>query len=484
VAAKSATYRPGRAESADLAASRIIAVSNRLPLTRGSSGLTERASGGLVAALEPVLDAHDHGIWLGWDGGLDVPTAPIAGFAGELHGIRLARGEVERFYHGMSNRTLWPLLHGLVEHYSLDHRTWPTYRAVNERFAERAHALGDDRTLYWVHDYHLMLVPRMLRTRDPDATIAFFLHVPFPPTEVWGRLPWNEQLVDGLLGASHVGFQTTRFRDNFARSALLAGLATRWRDDRLLLPDGRIVDIGVHPISIDAKALGERAAGAGTTRALRTLRNRFRGRQVLLGVDRLDYTKGILERLRAFEFLLEQRRDLRGRIVLVQIAVPSRGDIREYRAARQAVESAVGRINGRFTVPGGEAPIHYVHASVGPDQLLAFYRLADVCLVTSLNDGMNLVAKEYVTAQAAGQGDGVLVLSRFAGAAEELGGDALLCNPFHPEGIAGTIELAFELEPEDRRARMTRLADQVVEHDVYWWAQRHLRAAVEPRRLT
>jgi trehalose-6-phosphate synthase len=196
----------------------------------------------------------------------------------------------------------------------------------------------------------------MLRTRAPDATIAFFLHVPFPPTEVWGRLPWNEQLVDGLLGASHIGFQTTRFRDNFARSALIAGLATRWRDDRLLLPDGRIVDIGVHPISIDAKALAERATGASATRSLRTLRNRFRGRKVLLGVDRLDYTKGILERLRAFEFLLEQRRDLRGRVVLVQIAVPSRGDIREYRAARQAVESAVGRINGRFTVPGRPRP--------------------------------------------------------------------------------------------------------------------------------
>jgi len=478
---KSATYRPGRADGADLGASQVIAVSNRLPVTRGASGLAERASGGLVAALEPVLGAHRRGIWLGWDGGLEVPPEK-EGLPGELHGIRLSRGEVERFYHGLSNRTLWPLLHGLVEHYSLDHRTWPTYRAVNERFAERAFALADDQTLYWIHDYHLMLVPRMLRTRDPDARIAFFLHVPFPPTEVWGRLPWNEQLVDGLLGASHIGFQTQRFRDNFARSALLAGLATRWRDDRLLLPDGRIVDVGVHPISIDAAAFAARARGAATARALRTLRNRFRGRRVLLGVDRLDYTKGILERLRAFEFLLEQRKDLRGRIVLIQIAVPSRGDIREYRAAREQVESAVGRINGRFTVPGGEAPIHYVHGSIGPDQLLAFYQLADVCLVTSLNDGMNLVAKEYVTAQAAGEGAGVLVLSRFAGAAEELGGDALLCNPFHPEGIAGSIELALELEPDDRRSRIVRLADQVAEHDVYWWAKRHLRAAAEPRR--
>jgi alpha,alpha-trehalose-phosphate synthase [UDP-forming] len=469
-------------EAGRIEASRIVAVSNRLPITRSANGVTERASGGLVAALEPVLGAQTSGIWLGWDGGLDVPAGQGAGLPVDLVGVHLSRAEVERYYHGMANRTLWPLLHGLVEHYTLDHRNWPVYRAVNQRFAERASALANDDTLLWVHDYHLMLVPRMLRVHDADARIAFFLHVPFPPSEVWARLPWSEQIIDGLLGASHIGFQTTRFRDNFARSALLAGHATRWRDDRLLLVDGRVVDVGVHPISIDAATLAGRARGPAVARCLHALRKRFRGRQVLLGIDRLDYTKGIQERLRAFEFLLEQRRDLRGRIVLIQIAVPSRGDIREYREAREAVETAVGRINGRFTVPGGAAPVHYAHASVGPDQLLAFYQLADVCLVTSLNDGMNLVAKEYVTAQHAGDGVGVLVLSRFAGAAEELGEDALLCNPFHPEGIAGTIELALELGEDDRRARLERLAGKVARNDVYRWAERHLRAAAPVRR--
>ncbi len=464
-----------------IAASRVIAVSNRLPITRGASGVTERANGGLVAALEPVLGAQTRGTWLGWDGGLDVPSVPAGGAPIDLEGVHLSRGEIERYYHGFSNRTLWPLLHGLVEHYTLDHRNWPVYRAVNQRFADRAHELADGDTLLWVHDYHLMLVPRMLRALEPDGRIAFFLHVPFPPSEVWARLPWSEHIIDGLLGASHIGFQTTRFRDNFARSALLTGHATRWRDDQLLLPNGRVVDVSVHPISIDAGALAERAASPAVARALRTLRTRFHDRRVLLGIDRLDYTKGIGERLRAFEFLLEQRRDLRGRVVLVQIAVPSRGDIREYREAREAVEAAVGRINGRFTVPGGAAPVHYAHASVGPDQLQAFYQLADVCLVTSLNDGMNLVAKEYVTAQQAGDSAGVLVLSRFAGAAEELGADALLCNPFHPEGIAGTIELALELSDADRRGRIERLARQVADNDVYRWAERHLQAATAPR---
>jgi trehalose 6-phosphate synthase len=482
VSASARTSHWPASEAAQLEASRVIAVSNRLPITRGASGTAERASGGLVAALEPVLGAHTRGTWLGWDGGIEVPAGPVPGLPVDLQGVHLSRGEVERYYHGMANRTLWPLLHGLVEHYTLDHRNWPTYRAVNQRFAEAARALADAGSLLWVHDYHLMLVPQILRAHDPDARIAFFLHVPFPPSEVWARLPWSEQVIDGLLGASHIGFQTTRFRDNFARSALLTGRATRWRDDRLLLPDGRLVDVGVHPISIDAAAMAQRARGPAVARALRALRRRFGDRRVLLGIDRLDYTKGILERLRAFEFLLEQRRDLRGHLVLVQIAVPSRGDIREYRDAREAVETAVGRINGRFTVPGGEPPVHYAHATVGPDQLLAFYQLADVCLVTSLNDGMNLVAKEYVTAQRAGDGAGVLVLSRFAGAAEELGRDALLCNPFHPEGIAGTIELALELGADDRRGRLERLAGEVAEHDVYRWAKRHLQAAAVPRR--
>jgi trehalose 6-phosphate synthase len=394
-----------------------------------------------------------------------------------LAGVELSRSEVERYYHGFSNRALWPLLHGIVEHYVGDQAEWATYRAVNERFARRAAALAEPGALTWVHDYQLMLVPAALRGLGIDGPIAFFLHVPFPPAEVWARLPWGEQILHGVLGASLIGFQTERFRDNFARTALVDGAATSWSGDRLTLHDGRVVQIAVHPISIDAAAVARRATAPPAERALAALRRRFHGRTVLLGVDRLDYTKGILERLRAFEALLERRRDLRRTVVLVQLAVPSRGDIREYREARAALEALVGRINGRFMEPGGAAPIHYAHSSVPPDQLMAFYRLADVCLVTSLNDGMNLVAKEYAVAQAAAAGDGVLVLSRFAGAAEELGRNALLCNPFHPDGVAGTIEMALTLPADDRSRRIARMGRSIARDDVHRWVDLHLQDA-------
>jgi alpha,alpha-trehalose-phosphate synthase [UDP-forming] len=463
------TVLPGRSDL------HVLAVSNRLPIVRGARGRWQRSSGGLVAALEPALRGRP-ATWLGWDGGGAVPER-AAGIGVGLAGVKLSRSEVERYYHGFSNRALWPLLHGIVEHYVGDQTEWATYRAVNDRFARRAASLAGPGTLTWVHDYQLMLVPAALRGLGVGGPIAFFLHVPFPPPEVWARLPWGGQILRGVLGATLVGFQTERFRDNFARTAIGEGAARSWDGDQLMLHDGRVVQIAVHPISIDAAEVAQRATAPPAQRALGALRERFHGRTVLLGVDRLDYTKGIFERLLAFEALLERRPDLRRRLVLVQLAVPSRGDIREYRQARAALEALVGRINGRFTEPGGAAPIHYAHSSVPPDQLMAFYRLADVCLVTSLSDGMNLVAKEYVVAQAAGAGDGVLILSRFAGAADELGESALLCNPFHPDGVAGTIEMALALPADERARRIARMGRSVARDDVHAWVDRHLREA-------
>jgi trehalose 6-phosphate synthase len=245
--------------------------------------------------------------------------------------------------------------------------------------------------------------------------------------------------------------------------------------DRLRLLDAnRTVMTAAHPISIDASDFAHRASGAGATRRLHALRTQFEGRRVLVGVDRLDYTKGIPERLRALELLLELRRPLRSQLAFLQVAVPSRGEIREYRDLRANVEQAVGHINGRFTEPGHDVPVHYLHRGVTPDRLLAYYRLADACLVTPLSDGMNLVAKEFVTAQGATGGAGALVLSEFTGAAEEFRRDALLCNPFDVDGLAATIELALDLEEDDRRARVQRMAATVAENDVYAWVGREL----------
>ena len=274
----------------------------------------------------------------------------------------------------------------------------------------------------WVHDYHLLLLPELLRQAGAQGGIGFFLHVPFPPPEVFSRLPWRTTVLEGMLGADIVSFHTARYRDNFLRTCRQLVDGVEIHGTSVQLRDGRVVRTAAHPISIDAADLAERARQPGVDRALAGLRKQFADRRLLLGVDRLDYTKGIPERLRAIELLLELRPDLRREITFVQVAVPSRGEIREYRELRAAVEQLVGRINGRFTEPGLDVPVHYLYRGVTPDRLLAYYRAAEICLVTPLQDGMNLVAKEYVTVQHATDGAGVLVLSEFTGAIEELPG--------------------------------------------------------------
>ena len=450
----------------------VVAYANRLPVSKSRAGW-HASAGGLVSALRPALEERG-GSWVGWDGGADDVPKRLDGLGIDLCPVRLSRKEVDDYYHGFANRTLWPLLHGLVEQPVLERAWWRAYREVNARFAavspEAAGALN------WVHDYQLMLVPALLRERAPEQRTVFFLHIPFPAPELYARLPWRAQLLDGLLGADVVAFHTEEYRDNFARACARLRDDVRVDDARIVLPDGREVVTAAHPISIDAASYAAQAVEPGVERCLRGLRKQFGGKRVLVGVDRLDYTKGILERLRAIELVLERRPDLRGSVAFVQIAVPSRGEIREYRELRTSVEELVGRINGRFTEPLGDVPVHYLYRGITPDRLLAYYRVADVGLVTPLRDGMNLVAKEFVTSQHAGASDGALVLSEFTGAAEQLHG-AILCNPFDVEGVAGAIELALELPAEDRRARLDRMAAEVAEHDVHWWAEQELSAA-------
>jgi trehalose 6-phosphate synthase len=448
----------------------LVAVSNRLPVERGRAGWRPTA-GGLVSALRPALEARA-GAWVGWDGGVSGLPRRVEGLAVELRPLGLDRTTVAGYYHGFSNRTLWPLLHGLVEQSSFERRWWDPYRAANERFAAAAlrQVRGRGEALLWVHDYHLLLVPALLRRDAGDNRIGFFLHVPFPAPELFARLPWREQLVDGLLGADVVGFHTEEYRDNFIRTCLRLRGDVSSDGGRLRLPDGRTVVTAAHPISIDAETLAREARTPAVERSLAALRRQFAGRRVLLGVDRLDYTKGILERLHAIELLLEQRPRLRKRLAVVQIAVPSRGEALEYRQLRRQVEAEVGRINGRFTEPAADIPVHYLFRGVRQERLLAYYRLADVCLVTPLRDGMNLVAKEFVVTQDTADGTGVLVLSEFTGAAEELH-EALPCNPYDVEGLARTIDHALTLTPQDGRQRLARMATTVHTDDVFAWAQ-------------
>ena len=445
----------------------IVAFANRLPVRRGPRGWRS-SDGGLVAALRPALEGR-RSTWVGWDpSGEGVPDR-VEGLDVALRGVTLTRRQIESSYHGFANRTLWPLLHGLVEQPVFERRWWDDYRTVNHAFAR---ACPDDAGIRWVHDYQLMILPELLRRAAGTSTIGFFLHVPFPAPEVFARLPWRVEVLEGLLGADVVSFHTARYRDNFLRTCalLLDGPVV---DGEAIRLEHRAVRTAVNPISVDAAHLGRAATAPGVGRRLAALRRQFEGRRVLLGVDRLDYTKGIPERLRAIELLLEVDRRRRLDLTFVQIAVPSRGDIREYEELRSTVEQLVGRINGRFTERNHDVPIHYLYRGVSAEQLLAYYRLADACLVTPLADGMNLVAKEFVTVQGATEGTGALVLSEFAGAIEELR-EALPCNPFDVEGLAGTIDLALELTEGDRRDRVMRMSERVARNDVVAWVEREL----------
>ena len=459
----------------------LIVVANRLPVSRSDDGAWTTSAGGLVTALRPVM-GEVGGAWIGWDDDADAVPRRVDGLGCDLHAVKLSRAVVRGYYHGFANRTLWPLFHDLLAPPVIDRDLWDQYRTANEAFAEvttKVAADTDPTPTIWVQDYHLLLLPGMLRDQLPDTRIGFFLHIPFPPPELIARLPWRDQLLSGMLAADSVGFHTPRFRDNFLRSVARVKSDVQIDDDVVSLPDGRQVRAVAHPISIDTQEFAELARSDAAEAELTDLRAQFEGRHVFLGVDRLDYTKGIRHRLEAIEQLLERRPDLRGRFAFVQIAVPSRDDVKEYRQLRTQVETEVGRINGRFTEPGHDVPVHYLYRGVPREALAAYYRLADVMCVTPLKDGMNLVAKEFVTVQAATDGDGVLLLSEFCGAEIEFGNDPVRCNPFDVEGTSLLMEAALHLEASDRRARIQRLGAVVRDQDVYGWVTNQLQAAEE-----
>jgi trehalose 6-phosphate synthase len=452
----------------------IIAVANRLPVQRGEEGW-ELSPGGLVTALRPVMSAYE-GAWVGWDGGTkDMPgNLPDSGV--RLQPISLSAAQVRNYYHGFANATLWPLLHNAIEKPRFERAWWRSYEEVSAVFAQRALAAAEiPGSITWVHDYHLMLVPRLIREQRQDQPIGFFLHVPWPSPDIYARLPWREQILTGLLGADLISFHTEQYRGNFLRSCArqLAGSGVEVHGTSVVMPGGRTVSTATAPISIDAAEFAGHAKDPGTEQEIQALEEQFRGRKLLLGVDRLDYTKGIVERLLALEMLLERRPELRTSLAFLQIAVPSRDNVREYRTLRTTVEQHVGRINGLYTEPGSEPPVHYLYQGLKQRQLTAYYAFADALVVTPLIDGMNLVAKEYVTVQHARGGNGALVLSEFTGAADELQ-QAVLCNPFDVEGLSYRIDNALHLPDDARRAAITAMGEYVRIHDVHHWVSGQL----------
>jgi len=450
---------------------RLVVAANRLPVVwSDESGQWERSPGGLVAALAPVL-ADRGGTWVGWSGS-DRTEVPPTVDGVRLGPVPLDAGDVAEYYDGFCNGTVWPLYHDAIRPVEFHRQWWRRYVDVNSRFADAvAEATGPGDAL-WVQDYQLQLVPEMVRSRLGDeTTIGFFLHIPFPPIEIFSRLPWRREVVRGLLGADLLGFHTRQGVLNFARAARELGDATG--PAHALSVEGRVVRVGTFPISIDPEEHEKLAADLGVRAAAADIRTGLGSPEVVLfGVDRLDYTKGIDQRLAAYETLLRRREDLRGRISLVQVAVPSRERVGEYQAIREVIEQLVGRINGEFGEPGW-VPVHYLHRSLTREQLAAYYLAADVMVVTPLRDGMNLVAKEYVSSRVTDSG--VLVLSEFAGAAEQLT-EALVVNPYDIDGLSVALERAVGMGGAEQRARMSRLRRKVLRWDVDRWATEFLAA--------
>ena len=462
-----------------------VVVANRLPVDATLDADRQvhwtRSPGGLVTALAPMMRSSG-GAWVGWAGKPDQDLDPFEADGIQLHPIRLSQEELADYYEGFSNATLWPLYHDVIVPPEYHRHWWNTYREVNRRFAEETARAAAQGAVVWVQDYQLQLVPSMLRELRPDLRIGFFNHIPFPPVELFAQMTWRSEIIAGLLGADLVGFQRNGDAANFLRAVRrFSPHSTRGNvvvvDPRAEAGygadtgDSREVRAAAFPISIDSEQFEALARTESVQARAREIRTELGDPEVMmLGVDRLDYTKGIRHRLKIFEELLKEGRVTVPDTVLVQVASPSRERVEQYQELRHQIEETVGRINGEFGTLGGAA-IYYLHHSYPMEEMAALYLAADVMLVTSLRDGMNLVAKEYVAARH--DLGGALVLSEFTGAAGELT-QALLINPHDIDGSKSAIMRAIEMPPREGRRRMRALRKRVMDNDVNAWARRFL----------
>lgn len=462
---------------------RLIVVSNRLPLTLRKSDegwTTVRSSGGLASAMNPLLQRNG-GDWIGWAGDSDEEDreghrAILNDWAEkeQCFAVELPADVATGFYEGYANQALWPVFHNFPSQLKFAAEEWEAYVEANRLFSRAVVERYKPGDLVWIHDYHLMLLPQMLREALPDAAIGFFLHIPFPSSEIFPILPRREEILEGLLGADLLAFQTHGHLQQF-RSALLRVLGIESKIAEIAV-GGRPVRIEALPIGIAPEEYTHLLSDDETTaRHYAEWTARYHGRRVLLAVDRLDYTKGLLERLRAFALLLRSSPELKEKIILIQIAVPTREGIDTYQDLRTEVNRLVGEINGKLGTPDW-TPVVYINRSIERAELAALYKLADICWVGSLRDGMNLVAKEYVACKE--EGDGVLVLSEFAGAAAEMG-EALPINPFGEERTASTVKRALNLDEGERRLRMKTLHSRILHNDVFRWGGHFLESLEE-----
>jgi trehalose 6-phosphate synthase len=459
--------------------SALVVVANRLPVDRevrpDGSEHWRTSPGGLVTALEPIMRTRG-GTWVGWPGVPGDAPEPFKADGIDIRPVALSARDIDGFYEGFSNATLWPLYHDVIVAPEYHRSWWDNYVEVNKRFAEAAAEASPAGAVVWIQDYQLQLVPEMLRALRPDLRIGFFLHIPFPPQELFMQLPWRTQVIRGLLGADLIGFQLAGGAANFMRlTRRLLGLRPRGPEVEF---EGRTVRARAFPISVDTASIDAIAREERITKRAAEIREELGNPQtILLGVDRLDYTKGIAVRLKTFSELLQDGALSVPGTVLVQIATPSRERVEQYQILRDEIELQVGRINGDYGHIGVPA-VQYLHQSFSRDELTAFYRAADVMLVTPLRDGMNLVAKEYVASRV--DFGGALVLSEFTGAAAELR-HAYVVNPHDVDGVKEKVLQAVHADPVDSRRRMRRMRRHIAEHDVSRWARDFLAAmGIEP----
>ena len=456
---------------------RLVVVSNRLPvvITKDDDGWqVKAATGGLVTALAPIIK-KTRGTWIGWPGcSSDAPAEQLLAEHSrsqeyELKQVAVSEDEIDKYYRGFSNKTLWPLFHDLLGQFSFDLDNWNCYMEVNKRFAEVVGASVSKEDFVWIHDYQLLLVAHFLRELRPELYLNFFLHIPFPSVDLFRRLPWKTTLLRAVLEYDHIGFQTPSDRRNFIQCVkwLIPDAQRVLRKRRSIVRYGhREVKLGYYPISIDFNEFNEGAQSREAQDSAWYLHESFPKQTIVLGLDRLDYTKGIPERFLAFERMIEKYPEVSGKICLLQVVIPSRLNVAEYQELKERLDSLAGRINSRFAQHGW-TPIQYFFRELDRPQLLGHYRACEIALITPLRDGMNLVSKEYCASSI--DNNGVLILSEFAGAAPQLAKGALMVNPFDIEGTADAIYAAYIMEPEERQRRMKLLRAEVKRHDVKHW---------------
>ncbi len=452
---------------------KLILVSNRLPVNivrRSGEYRIQPSAGGVATGLASVFDKGRY-VWLGW-AGMSSERAREAKeeleeklLCAGYHPIFLRQADIDNFYHGFCNRTIWPLFHYFPSYTVYDDRMWESYKNVNQLYADAVLELADEDDIIWVHDYHLMLLPSLLREKLPRARIGFFLHIPFPSYEIFRLLPWRAELLKGLLGADLVGFHIYDYVFHFLDSIRrILGLENSLGQ----INDGsHIMRADAFPMSIDFEKYHHATSQPGVQHEMRTIRTRVGPRRLILSVDRLDYSKGIPNRLEAFDFFLERNPDFRGEVTLILVVVPSRIGVEQYRVLKRQIDELVGRINGKYATIGW-MPVWYMYRYLPFDNLTALYGVCDVALITPLRDGMNLIAKEYVSARRDGRG--VLILSEMAGAARELS-EAIVVNPNNVHEMAEAIYAALTMPEKEQVKRNRSMQDRIRRYDITRWVR-------------